>query len=51
MSLCGSCVHKHLGVATCDAYPDGIPMEFLYGSQERTKSAPGDNGIRYEKVV
>lgn len=51
MSLCASCVHKHLGLATCDAYPVGIPIEFLNGSQDHTVSAPGDGGIRYEKVV
>ena len=49
-SLCGTCIHKHLMVATCDAYPNGIPQPFLDGSEKHTVPVLGDQGIHYERV-
>lgn len=49
LSLCGRCKHKHLGKATCAAFPGGIPEVFLTGEQQHTVPYPGDNGIQFEE--
>ncbi len=49
-SLCASCVHKHPNAATCDAYPRGIPVEFLNGREQHVKPVDGDGGVFYKKV-
>lgn len=48
VSPCMSCVHKHAGAATCEAFPDGIPMEMLDGTNQHREPYDGDNGIQYE---
>lgn len=48
LSPCGGCVHKHSGAATCEAFPDGIPLPILAGKHDHKSEYPGDNGIRYE---
>ncbi len=51
LSLCSSCLHKHLDAATCDAFLSGIPERFLDGDDKHTKSMDGDHGIQYEPIV
>ncbi len=50
--ICNHCQHKRNGI-TCDAFPEGIPMEILRSGEHFT-SVPGDNGIvfleRFRKI-
>ena len=32
---------------TCEAFPDGIPIEIWNGDNDHTKLYKGDNGIRF----
>lgn len=45
--LCNRCSHKRKGI-TCDAFPDGIPMEIIRSGEHFT-AYPGDNGILFEE--
>ena len=45
--LCNRCSHKREGI-TCDAFPDGIPMEIIRSGEHFT-AYPGDNGILFEE--
>lgn len=45
---CWTCVHKHIGGPTCDAFPNGIPGPILDGTEQHREPYPGDNGIQYE---
>lgn len=45
--LCNRCKHLRRGI-TCDAFPDGIPMEILRNG-DHFLPAPGDNGIVFEE--
>jgi len=48
---CLTCEHLHrplqLGKMKCDAYPDGVPNEIVFGFDHR-KPFKGDNGIRWK---
>ncbi len=44
--LCNQCKHKRKGI-TCEAFPDGIPIEILRSGEHYT-SVHGDNGIVFE---
>lgn len=46
---CISCQH-YQGAITCDAYPDGIPIEIITGEHDHTQPYEGDNGIRFEPI-
>ncbi len=35
---------------TCDAFPDGIPEEILFGPFDHTEPYPGDHGLRYSPL-
>lgn len=45
--LCNLCSHKRAG-RTCEAFPDGIPMEILR-SNEHYSPFPGDHSIVFER--
>ena len=36
---------------TCDAFPQGIPMEIWSGRNQHNEPFPGDNNIRFELRV
>ncbi len=44
---CVNCKHSHHN-GTCEAFPDGIPLEILSGEHDHRVPFPGDNGIRFE---
>lgn len=44
---CNDCIHYD-GLATCDAFPDGIPIAILAGEQSHDVAVDDDNGILYE---
>ena len=46
---CWTCVHKHSGAGTCDAFPTGIPTPILTGEHQHRDAYPGDGGIRYTR--
>lgn len=45
---CVKCAHVDATMATCAAFPSGIPWEILMGQDDHRKPFPGDNGIRFE---
>ena len=45
--LCFSCAHFNED-GTCKAYPDGIPIELLFGEVNHIQPYEGDNGIQYK---
>jgi hypothetical protein len=47
---CFVCKHMHDDLRTCEAYPDGIPTEFLYLDEVHNRPHPGDHGIQFEPV-
>lgn len=49
VSQCSLCVHRHKG-NTCDAYPIGIPIEFIHNKKIHDRSYKGDNGIIYSPI-
>ncbi|MCG7852245.1 MAG: hypothetical protein MIO92_06965 [Methanosarcinaceae archaeon] len=50
LSSCMSCIYKHRGKATCEAFPLGIPKDILSGDNDHRKPLKGDNGIIYSKM-
>ena len=49
VGICDTCRHRR-DVATCDAFPSGIPIAILVGEADHRRPYPGDGGIRYEPV-
>lgn len=50
LPLCVWCAYKTPGMATCMAYPNGIPEKFITGTIEHTKPEPDDNGIQFRDI-
>jgi len=48
---CGICKHIHHGMTTCDAFPNGIPEEILWGGRSHQSPYPGDGGIQFKPRV
>lgn len=51
ISLCSSCVYKHLSAATCSVFPFGIPFEILAGYADHRKPYEGDLGVQYKPAA
>ena len=48
---CNVCVHLHDDWETCDAYPDGLPIEIASGEMDHMVERPGQvSGILFEPV-
>lgn len=48
-SLCDKCKHQDKDYPNlCLAFPEGIPLRFLYGKAEHKDSVEGDDGIVFE---
>ena len=47
---CDTCAHKEPGMATCVAFPTGIPDDILAGRHQHREPYPGDHGVQYEPV-
>ncbi|KKK51484.1 hypothetical protein LCGC14_3114480 [marine sediment metagenome] len=47
---CDSCKHIHRDGVTCEAFPNGIPIEILSNQKAHTKHYPNDNGIQFEEI-
>lgn len=50
-SNCGRCRFKHLGVVTCDAFINGIPLVILNGENKHLQPVAGDNGIQFKPLL
>jgi hypothetical protein len=54
---CRTCRHRHWDVrnwrvhATCDAFPEGIPIEIWNGQHPHRTPFTGDHGIRFEPMT
>lgn len=44
--MCRYCAHWRT-TTTCDAYPDGIPLEVLFHRVDHRQFLPGDGGIKF----
>lgn len=52
--LCLFCTHLREAnddMVTCDAFPDGIPMDILDGTTSHEEPYLDDHGIQYEEKV
>lgn len=53
--LCPSCVHcrdrsNKNNPLCCDAFPKGIPVEYLFGPVQVTKLKECNNGFKFEEI-
>lgn len=46
---CTACRH-YRDDATCDAFPDGIPVRILENDHDHRRPYPGDHGVRFDPV-
>ena len=51
LNSCRMCkfLKGHFG-ASCEAFPEGIPMEIFTGEHDHTEPFKGDKGIRFEPI-
>lgn len=47
---CYSCQHWDKDMSTCEAFPEGIPVEILTGSNFHRETIKGDHGLQYEPL-
>ena len=55
ITACASCVHrrevkKDGWIPTCDAYPDGVPLNSEFPKRRGTEICNPENGIGYEPI-
>lgn len=48
--LCWECKYLKKG-GKCDAFPNGIPEQFLSGEKKHIEPFIGDKGIQFESVL
>jgi len=51
--ICYGCARfkaDNLDGLTCDAYPEGIPIEIITSEHDHRKPFPGDHGIQFEPL-
>ena len=57
MENCHTCKHligwsKEKQSSVCKAFPDGIPLELIYGEVfDHMEHLPGNHGIKYERLT
>jgi hypothetical protein len=48
---CLACKNLHNDMSTCKAFQKGIPTKIIVGHFDHTRPFPGDNGIRFVRVI
>ena len=49
VGICHICKHR-VAMRTCQAFPQGIPVNILAGDFDHRRPYPGDHGIQYEPI-
>ena len=51
LTPCATCKHRNEDGFTCAAFPAGIPMIILTGTDQHREPFANDNGIQYEEAA